>query len=48
MGIEITIEKLVGKWKVSQNRSRADRANVADDLRQQVGAHADMIELLER
>jgi len=48
VGIEITIEKLIGKWKVSQNRSRTDRRNVAEDLRQQPGAHADMIELLER
>jgi transcriptional regulator len=29
VGIEITLESLVGKWKVSQNRSEADRAGVA-------------------
>ncbi len=48
VGIEIPVEKLIGKWKVSQNRSRADRANVADDLRSHSEVHADMIELLQR
>ena len=33
VGIEIPIERLVGKWKVSQNRSAADRAGVAAGLR---------------
>jgi transcriptional regulator len=35
VGIEVPIERLEGKWKVSQNRSRADREGVADAL----GAH---------
>jgi transcriptional regulator len=35
VGIELPIERLEGKWKVSQNRSRADRDGVADAL----GAH---------
>ncbi len=48
VGIEIKVDKLVGKWKMSQNRSRTDRASVADDLRARSGAHANMIELLER
>ena len=48
VGIEITVAKLIGKWKVSQNRSRTDRTNVADDLRARADVHADMIELLER
>jgi transcriptional regulator len=48
VGIEITVDKLIGKWKVSQNRSRTDRANVADDLRSRSNANPDMIELLER
>ncbi|MFO7306859.1 MAG: FMN-binding negative transcriptional regulator [Gammaproteobacteria bacterium] len=48
VGIEITIEKLIGKWKVSQNRSRIDRANIAADLRSQSAArHGEMIQLLE-
>ena len=34
VGIEIPIAKLVGKWKVSQNRSAADRAGVARGLRE--------------
>jgi transcriptional regulator len=33
VGIEIVVEQLTGKWKVSQNRSEADRAGVIDGLR---------------
>jgi transcriptional regulator len=33
VGIEIPIARLQGKWKVSQNRSEADRAGVAEGLR---------------
>jgi transcriptional regulator len=33
VGIEIRLSALVGKWKVSQNRSAADRAGVARGLR---------------
>jgi transcriptional regulator len=32
VGLEIVIEKLEGKWKVSQNRSEQDRAGVAAGL----------------
>ncbi len=32
VGIEIRLSSLVGKWKVSQNRSAADRAGVAAGL----------------
>ena len=32
VGIEITLESLRGKWKVSQNRSAADRAGVVEGL----------------
>jgi len=32
VGIEIVLSSLVGKWKVSQNRSAADRAGVVDGL----------------
>ena len=32
VGIEVTLASLVGKWKVSQNRSAADRAGVAEAL----------------
>ena len=34
VGIEIPIERLVGKWKVSQNRPLADRLGTAAGLRQ--------------
>jgi transcriptional regulator len=42
VGIEIPLSGLVGKWKVSQNRSAADRAGVALGLDAQAGAAADM------
>ena len=32
VGIRIPIDRLLGKWKVSQNRSPADRLGVADGL----------------
>jgi transcriptional regulator len=32
VGIRIPVTRLVGKWKVSQNRSEADRLGVADGL----------------
>lgn len=32
VGIEIAVERLVGKWKVSQNRSTDDRHGVAEGL----------------
>jgi transcriptional regulator len=38
VGIEIPLRSLVGKWKVSQNRSAADREGTAQGL---TAAHAD-------
>jgi transcriptional regulator len=38
VGIEIPITRLVGKWKISQNRSAADRAGVAAGLNAHGGA----------
>lgn len=32
VGIEIAVHSLQGKWKISQNRSEADRSGVADGL----------------
>ncbi len=32
IGIEISVTRLAGKWKVSQNRSAADRAGVVEGL----------------
>jgi transcriptional regulator len=29
VGIQIPVDKLIGKWKVSQNRTEADRLGVA-------------------
>lgn len=34
VAIEVPLERLVGKWKVSQNRGADDRQGVADGLRQ--------------
>ena len=33
VGIEIEITKMVGKWKLSQNKEARDRTNAADELR---------------
>ena len=40
VGIEIPIARIEGKWKVSQNRSEADRAGVAAGLRESDDADA--------
>ena len=37
VGIEIPVTSLVGKWKVGQNRSAADRAGVAAGLAGEAG-----------
>ena len=37
VGIEITLTSLVGKWKVSQNRSAADRAGVVEGIAREHG-----------
>ena len=34
VGIEIEITKMVGKWKLSQNKDERDRANAANELSQ--------------
>jgi transcriptional regulator len=44
VGIEIPLTSLVGKWKVSQNRSAADRAGVAQGL---PASHAAMAKLVD-
>ncbi|MGU3538603.1 FMN-binding negative transcriptional regulator [Methylobacterium sp. A54F] len=46
VGIEIPLTRLDGKWKVSQNRSEADRAGVAAGLRAEIGAADAMAELV--
>lgn len=49
VGIEIPLTRLVGKWKVSQNRGEADRAGVATGLRAETDAQAGaMASLVER
>jgi transcriptional regulator len=35
IGLEIPIDRIEGKWKVSQNRPQADRAGVVAGLREQ-------------
>lgn len=40
VGIELTVERLEGKWKLSQNRSAADRAGVIDGLSRMSGPDA--------
>ena len=49
VGIEITVTRLVGKWKVGQNRTPADQAGVIDGLKARAGADdAAMAQALER
>lgn len=45
VGIEIPVAAITGKWKVSQNRSAADAAGVAEGMRSMPGAAA-MAELV--
>jgi transcriptional regulator len=40
VGIEMPIEKIEGKWKVSQNRTRADQFGVAAGLQNQADAQS--------
>ena len=35
-GVELLVEKIKAKWKVSQNRTARDRLGVIDDLRANV------------
>ena len=46
VGIEIVITRSEGKWKVSQNRSEADRSGVVMGLRAQGAAHEPMASLV--
>jgi len=48
VGLEIPIAQIEGKWKVSQNRSAADRQGVIDGLRQEGPQTGDMAELVEQ
>lgn len=49
VGVEVAIEQLQGKWKVSQNRPAKDRAGVVNGLRQEGGdAASAMAGLIEQ
>ncbi len=49
VGLEIPVARLIGKWKVSQNRSAQDRAGVVDRLRAQgTEAASAMADLVQR
>jgi transcriptional regulator len=45
-GVEISITRIEGKWKLSQNRLQADRQGVADGLRTQSEAGNAMADLI--
>jgi transcriptional regulator len=47
IGIEIAISTIEGKWKVSQNRSEADRQGVVEGLRKE-GVSNEMARLVEQ
>jgi len=46
VGIEIPLRSLTGKWKMSQNRSAADRTAVASGLRSQGGEEKEAVATL--
>jgi transcriptional regulator len=48
VGIEIAIERIEGKWKMSQNRPAADRLGVAAGLQQRGGDEAQAVADLVR
>jgi transcriptional regulator len=48
IGIEIPITKIEGKWKMSQNRPKADQASVIAGLRAQSGSSASVAELVAK
>jgi transcriptional regulator len=49
IGLEMRITRLIGKWKVSQNRPDQDRHGVVEGLRREGGGSAaDMAELVRR
>jgi transcriptional regulator len=48
VGIEIPITRLLGKFKMSQNRDRADREGVVEGLRAEGGASAAAVAALVR
>jgi transcriptional regulator len=48
VGIEIMIDELHGKWKVSQNRPVADRAGVAEGLAADASGPVEMAGLVRR
>lgn len=45
VGIEIPLDSLVGKWKVSQNRSASDRTGAAQGLAAEHGEMAALVQL---
>lgn len=48
VGIELPVSRMIGKWKVSQNRSAADRASASAGLRSTGdGGDAAMADLIE-
>jgi transcriptional regulator len=48
VGVEIPIDRIEGKWKVSQNRSEADRAGVVAGLRGEGASAGAMAELVAK
>jgi transcriptional regulator len=47
VGVEIPINRIEGKWKVSQNRNEADRRGIAEGLTAQGGLSAAMAALVK-
>jgi transcriptional regulator len=47
VGVEIPIERIEGKWKMSQNRSEADRQGVVDGLMAEGGPSAELARTIQ-
>jgi transcriptional regulator len=48
VGVELTIDRMIGKWKLSQNRPAEDRQGVVEGLRSEGGAGgASLAKLME-
>jgi transcriptional regulator len=48
VGVELTVTELIGKWKLSQNRTAADHDGAREGLAAQSGASAEVAALMKR
>ncbi|MHB1208040.1 MAG: FMN-binding negative transcriptional regulator [Rhodospirillaceae bacterium] len=48
VGVELTVTRLIGKWKLSQNKPAADHDGVREGLAAQGGTNKDVADLMKR